>query len=67
MLLIIIVLQKKTKIVIPLKYLRYEILGASFQGVKRLFVLAYFITTDDVNNEASIKNNRKYFLKNPQK
>ena len=45
----------------------YELLNASFQGVKRLFVLAYFIAapagaggnTDDV---AGIKYNRKYFL-----
>ena len=45
----------------------YELLNASFQGVKILFVLAYFIAapagaggnTDDV---AGIKYNRKYFL-----
>ena len=45
----------------------YELLNASFQGVKRLFVLAYVIAapagaggnTDDV---AGIKYNRKYFL-----
>ena len=40
----------------------YELLSASFQGVKVLFVLAYFIATSDVNNEADIKNNKKYFL-----
>ena len=40
----------------------YEQLSASFQGVKRLFVLDYFIAADDANNEASIKNSRKYFL-----
>ena len=39
----------------------YELLNASFQGVKRLFVLAYFIP-DGGNDEAGIKNNRKYFL-----
>ena len=39
----------------------YELLNASFQGVRRSFVLAYFIT-DGVNDEAGIKNNRKYFL-----
>ena len=39
----------------------YELLNASFQGVKRLFVLAYFIA-DGGNDEAHIKNNRKYFL-----
>ena len=45
----------------------YELLSASFQGVKRLFVLAYTIAdpaaagcnTDDT---AGIKNNKKYFL-----
>ena len=40
----------------------YELLSVSFQGVKVLFVLAYFIATSDVNNEADIKNNKKYFL-----
>ena len=32
----------------------YELLNASFQGVKRLFVLAYFIA-DGGNDEAGIK------------
>ena len=41
---------------------RYDLLSTLFQGVKRLFVLAYFIAADDANNEASIKDNRKYFL-----
>ena len=39
----------------------YELLNASFQGVKRLFVLAYFIA-DGGNDEAGIKDNKKYFL-----
>ena len=38
-----------------------ELLNASFQGVKRLFVLVYFIA-DGGNDEAGIKNKRKYFL-----
>ena len=39
----------------------YELLSASFQGVKRLFALAYFIA-DDGNDEAGgIKHNKKYF------
>ena len=29
---------------------------------KRLFVLAYFIVADAANNEAGIKDNKKYFL-----
>ena len=37
----------------------YELLSASFQGVRRLFVLAYDATDD---NEAGIKDNKKYFL-----
>ena len=41
----------------------YELLNASFQGVKRLFVLAYFIAADNnADEEAGIKNNKKYFL-----
>ena len=38
----------------------YELLSASFQGVKRLFVLAYDATDSD---QAGIKNNEKYFLR----
>ena len=41
----------------------YELLNASFQGVKRLFVLAYVIAAGNyADQEASIKDNRKYFL-----
>ena len=44
----------------------YELLNASFQGVKRLFVLAYFVAAPKNNNPADdtagIKNNKKYFL-----
>ena len=40
----------------------YELLNASFQGVKRLFVFAYVISASAANNEAGIKNSRKYFL-----
>ena len=40
----------------------YELLNASFQGVKRLFVLAYALDLSAADNEACIKNNRKYFL-----
>ena len=39
----------------------YELLNTSFQGVKKLFMLAYFIA-DGGNHEAGIKNNRKSFL-----
>ena len=41
----------------------YELLSASFQGVKRLFVLAYVIAAgDNAGQEAGIKDNKKYFL-----
>ena len=40
----------------------YELLSASFQGVKRLFVLPYVIDAGAASNEADIKKNRKYFL-----
>ena len=44
----------------------YELLNASFQGVKRLFALAYFIAApvnnNPADNAAGIKSNKKYFL-----
>ena len=41
----------------------YKLLNASFQGVKRLFVLAYVIAAgDNADQEAGIKDNKKYFL-----
>ena len=39
----------------------YELLNASFKGVKRSFVLAYFIA-EGGNGEAGIKDNKNYFL-----
>ena len=40
----------------------YELLNASFQGVRRLFVLAYFVAAGAANDKAGVKDNRKYFL-----
>ena len=40
----------------------YEVLNASLQCVKRLFFLAYFIADGAANDEAGIKDNKKYFL-----
>ena len=40
----------------------YELLSASFQVVRRLFVLAYVVAADATNNGAGIKYNKKYFL-----
>ena len=44
-----------------------KLLNASFQGVKRLFVLAYFVAAPaaaggNTDDTAGIKNNKKYFL-----
>ena len=39
----------------------YELLNAAFQGVRRLFDLAYFVSSN-ANDEAGIKGNKKYFL-----
>ena len=50
---------KPTKVIEKGKNL-YELLNASFQCVRRLFVLVYFIANDG-NDEAGIKK-RKYFL-----
>ena len=41
----------------------YELLNASFQGVRRLFVLDYAIATGAENDEAGVKDNKKYLLK----
>ena len=45
------------------KYIR-ELLDSTYQGVKRLFVLAYDNTADNNNhnNQVSINSFKKYFL-----
>ena len=41
----------------------YKLFNAVFQGAKRLFILAYFITAgDNADEEPGIKDNKKYFL-----
>ena len=41
----------------------YELLNASFQDVRRLFVLAYFVAAgNNADQEARIKDNKKHFL-----
>ena len=40
----------------------YEQLNPSFQGVRRIFVLAYATAADAANDKADIKKNRNYFL-----
>ena len=39
-----------------------KLLNASFQGVRRLFVLAYVVAAGAANDEAGIKDNKKYFV-----
>ena len=40
----------------------YKLVSASYQGFKRLFVLAYAIAGGAANDEAGIRDNKKYFL-----
>ena len=40
----------------------YELLSASFQGIKRLFALAYAIAANAANNETGKKENKKYII-----
>ena len=40
----------------------YKLLNAWFQGVRRLFVPAYVVAVGAANDEAGIKDNKKYFL-----
>ena len=40
----------------------YELLNASFPGVRRLFGLAYVVAAGAANNEAGIIKKKKYFL-----
>ena len=40
----------------------YELLNPSFHNVRRLFVLAYVIAAGAANDEAGIKNNKRFFL-----
>ena len=43
----------------------YELLSESFQGIKRLFVLAYAIAANAASNETGIKDNGNRSLKKP--
>ena len=54
--------QTKPKKVIEKEKNIYELLNASFQGVRRLFVLAYVVAAGAANDVAGIKDNKKYFL-----
>ena len=54
--------QAKPEMVIEKGKNLYKLLNASFQGVRRLFVLAYVVAAGAANDEAGIKDNRKYFL-----
>ena len=39
-----------------------RLLKASFQRVRRLFVLAYVVAAGAANDETCIKNNKQFFL-----
>ena len=52
---------KPTKVIEKEKHL-YELFNPPFQGVRRLFVLAYVVPAAAANDEAGIKDNKKYFL-----
>ena len=54
--------QTKPAIVIEKGTNIYELLYASFQDVRRLFVIAYIVAAGAANDEAGIKDNIKYFL-----
>ena len=57
------VIKQKPAIVIEKGANIYELLNASFQGVRRLFVLlAYVVAAGAANDEAGIKDNKKDFL-----
>ena len=55
--------QTKPAIVIEKGKNTYELLNASFQGVRRSYVLAYVVAAGAANDEAGIKDNKKYFFK----
>ena len=40
----------------------YELLNASFKGLRKLFVLAYVVAAGATNDEAGTKDNKEYFL-----
>ena len=51
--------QTKPKKVIEKEKNIYELLNASFQGVRRLFVLAYVVAAGATNHETGIKDNKE--------
>ena len=55
--------QTKPAIVIEKGKNTYELLNASFQGVRRSYVLAYVVAAGAANDEVGIKDNKKYFFK----
>ena len=54
--------QTKPAIVIEKGTNIYELLSASFQGIRRLLLLACVVAACSANDEADIKGNSKYFL-----
>ena len=41
----------------------YKLLNASFQGVRRSYVLVYVVAAGAAHDEVGIKDNKKYFFK----
>ena len=54
--------QTKPKKVIEKEKNIYELLNALFQGVRRLFVLAYVVAAGAANDEARIKKRKSFFF-----
>ena len=52
---------KPPKVIEKEKYI-YKLLNASFQGIRRLFVLAYVVAAGAANDEAGIKDSKKDFI-----
>ena len=53
--------RKPAKVIEEWKRL-YRLLNASFQGVRKLFVLAFVVAAGAANDETGIKDNKMYFL-----
>ena len=53
--------RKPAKVIEEWKRL-YRLLNASFQGVRKLFVLAFIVAARAANDKTGIKDNKMYFL-----
>ena len=53
---------KPAKVIGKVKNLYKLVHASSFHGIRRLFALACVVTSDAANDEAGMKDNKKYFL-----